>query len=106
MESKKLNEEALLEQISSIVHDQWSNWMKYMLKICQVEISRTGYLDHDFPKEDTYKIVISEKNYLSWLRKMNSNYNRLPDQERESDREFGKLYLALFKNLMEEFKVV
>ena len=74
-------QQLFLEYDAEIAHNIWSHWMRDFLgKFPTYEI------DEDFtiviPKEDMYR----------WRQLMNTSYEDLTEEEKESDREVAKLY--------------
>ena len=62
----------LKEDLAGYAHEAWSGWMKYLFD-CSV-------------KQSNGTVVIPKWNVERWERQMNTDYNNLPENEKESDR--------------------
>jgi len=71
----------LLEQLASIEHERWSHWQRYM----HAKAARN--LDGS--------LTIPADLVARWERLMETPYAQLTDEERESDREQVRRYLAI-----------
>lgn len=69
----------LREQLAALSHDQWSGWMRYMI----------GRLEGPDPK------VWLDR----WRRQMETPYDKLPENEKESDRREADRVLAVIPAL-------
>lgn len=68
------------EKIADLQHDQWVGWMKYLFSKC-------------YFKDGCY--VIPQWAQARWSRQMETPYNELPLDERDSDRKEADKVLAL-----------
>ena len=90
-ETLKKEEEAegvLREKMAALCHEQWSNWMKYLLNLCRHDelgaaIIPTGLVDR-------------------WARQMRTPYTALSDKEKESDRAEADRFLKLLDDFFKE----
>lgn len=62
-----------IEELAGYAHEAWSGWMKYLFDNSQHLGSGT--------------VMIPAKLVERWKRQMNTDYNDLPENEKESDRE-------------------
>ena len=70
------------EKIADLQHDQWVGWMKYLFSKC-------------YFKDGCY--VIPQWAQARWSRQMETPYNELPLDERDSDRKEADKVLALIE---------
>jgi hypothetical protein len=61
----------LRERLAALEHEQWAHWTRYML-------------DH-----------LTDENIERWRRQLDTPYEGLSDQEKQSDREWADRVLAL-----------
>lgn len=66
-------EDALIEALASLAHQQWSGWMEYLFK-------KSLQLPDG-------SVMIPAALVARWTRQMQMPYSHLPEQEKESDRE-------------------
>ena len=71
----------MLEQLSSIEHERWSHWQKYM--------HSKGVVQPDG------SLTIPAQLIQHWERLISTPYNELTEKEKESDREQVRRYLPL-----------
>lgn len=71
--------QGLLERLSSIEHDRWSHWQKYMHTKCI--------------KNADGSLTIPVELVEQWSRQSEAPYNALSDVEKQSDREQVQKYL-------------
>lgn len=71
--------EAAIERLASIEHERWAHWQRYLH-------SRGRQLADG-------SIVIPPELVAQWSRQMDTHYEDLPPEERESDREQVRRYL-------------
>ena len=74
----------LLEKLSALEHEQWSHWMKYLFSKCDL---------HQIEGKD-YGLIIPREFVERWEGQMNAEYKLLTEDEKESDREWGRRVLA------------
>lgn len=78
--------ETLRERIAELQHQQWSGWMEYLFSKCIQSGIGTG--------ED---VVIPAEFAQRWVRQMQTEYDDLPENEKESDRIEADKYLPLIR---------
>lgn len=72
----------LREELSSISHEIWSHWMKYLFTQCE---------------DDDLGMVIDWDNTRHWQRQMNTLYADLSEREKDSDREQADKIIKVLK---------
>ena len=83
------NRDPVIEKLAEYAHDAWSNWMEYLFKISVLN------------PDGTY--TIPRWAVKRWIRQMHTQYQRLPEIEKESDRKEAKKILEIveiFYNLL------
>ena len=78
--SKALNN--LLETLASVEHERWSHWQRYLHSKC-VPIGNDGSL------------LIPGTLVKRWDKQSRTSYSKLPENQKESDREQVRKYLPL-----------
>jgi hypothetical protein len=68
-----------IENGATIAHDQWSGWMKHLFSKCTLRDDGTA--------------VIPKWAVDRWTRQMNTPYDQLPEEEKESDRKEARRYI-------------
>jgi hypothetical protein len=76
-----IDEPALLEELAFIEHERWSHWQSYM--------------HGKAVRNPDGTLTIPADLVLRWERLMNTPYDRLSEEERESDREQVRRYLPV-----------
>ena len=62
------------DELAKYAHDAWSGWMKYMFSKCgKIDLLPGG-------------LFIPSELVERWTRQMNTEYEDLPENEKESDR--------------------
>jgi len=90
MKGKELE---LFERLSSIQHEIWTSWMKYMMwKKCPLSYGDRGKL---------LGRRIMEEDVRHWERQMVTAYNDLTEEEKEGDREQVRKFWQLIKPLLD-----
>jgi len=69
------------EKLAWLEHDIWANWMKYLFT--------KGTLNEDG------SFTIEPASVKRWTRQMNTDYDNLPEKEKESDRNLVKRFLRM-----------
>jgi hypothetical protein len=87
---KMNNEDEILEKIADLVHDQWIHWMKYL-------IYKKPLSYWDDVEIETVQFDI--KDWLRWHKQMKTPYSNLTEKEKESDREWARKYIQIFKEM-------
>lgn len=65
------------EALAALAHEQWSGWMKYLFSKCVIVTYQGG------------ERVVAEIPHWArerWVRQMNTPYDNLSEEEKESDR--------------------
>ncbi|MDE2104848.1 MAG: hypothetical protein KGL39_46860 [Patescibacteria group bacterium] len=78
----------LIERLSSLAHEQWSGWMRYLFSKCTTNEDGT--------------MTIPKWAVERWTRQMNTPYGQLPESERESDRHEARRMIAVMTTAKEE----
>lgn len=71
------------EELAELAHNQWSGWMEYMFSKCD-----TGYMG---------TLVIPAWAVERWKRQMNTPYEELSDEEKDSDRSEADKFMKVIK---------
>ena len=71
------------EKIANLCHEQWAGWMQYLF-------SKGEFMD----KDGTW--VMPAWAVERWQRQMNTPYEQLSEEEKNSDRTEADKFLALF----------
>lgn len=66
------------EDIANKTHEVWSDWMRHLFGKCKINEDGTATI----PKEDVER----------WMRQMNTPYEDLSEEEKQSDRDVFKKY--------------
>ena len=67
-----MNKEEMIEKLSDIEHDRWCNWQRYLHSCCI--------------KNEDGSLTIPKILVERWEYEINTKYNNLPDNIKESDR--------------------
>ena len=73
----------LREQFASLAHDMWSGWMAYLFTKCD--------------RAENGGLTIRRETLARWNRQMATSYAKLPEGEKESDRDQADKMLAIIK---------
>lgn len=71
------------EAIASLCHDQWSDWMVYLFSKCTMP-----------PDGD---MIIPKELVARWLRQINTSYDMLSEEEKNSDRKEADKFIRLIE---------
>lgn len=89
--AKKKEPPDLREALAALCHEQWSGWMAYLYSLCSTRLFDSGIGQnlavHEFRREV----------YDRWQRQMNTPYNQLSNDEKESDRKEADRFLTLIR---------
>lgn len=79
-----------IEELAAYAHEAWSGWMKYMFGKCKPDTPTTtsgnGYWLH---------LRMPKALYERWTRQMGTDYEALPESEKDSDRDEAEKILNL-----------
>lgn len=92
-ESQPVAITALKEKLAEYAHTVWSAWMKYVFKKCSPLTSEMV---------DVTLSVIPAWAVDRWTRQMNTLYQDLPEEQKESCREEADKILAIIKKAGEQ----
>lgn len=89
------NSEEMVEKLADLIHYQWSHWMKYLKsKMAFSQKPLLQLYDKDGnPSDKAYEVAIVKKDWDRWERQMNTPYDKLSEEEKESDREWARKML-------------
>ena len=76
------NKENLREGIARIQHEIWAHWMEYLFSKAE--------------KNEDGSYIIPEILASRWQRQVQTPYNELPENEKESDREIADWILRVY----------
>jgi hypothetical protein len=79
-------EKLLIEVLADIEHQRWADWQKHLHEISD--------------KNDDGSIRLNPLDVQRWEMQINTHYNNLSEEEKESDREQVKRYLNIIKLLI------
>jgi len=71
----------IMEKLADQEHEQWSNWMKYLF---------TKGVENE---DGTF--TINAESVKRWKRQLETPYELLSEEEKESDRELAKIALGI-----------
>lgn len=74
----------LREKLASLMHDVWSHWMKYQFTQC-------------VPDDHPGDLCIPKKKVERWKRQMETPYDELTEEEKNSDRDQADKVLELLR---------
>lgn len=76
------------EALSNLCHEQWSGWMKYLFSKCE--------------KTEAGEMIIPKWAVDRWERQMNTNYENLSEEEKNSDRTEADKFIKIIKKCRSE----
>lgn len=78
-----VDDDALIEALAALAHEQWSGWMRYLFKKAQI-----------LPRyyQDDRELYVPR-----WQRQMETSYMDLPENEKESDRQEARRVIEVFR---------
>jgi len=85
---------SLRERLADLCHKQWSGWMEYLFSKCDYYEIDDGRLTGD--------LVIPESLVKRWKRQMNTLYEDLSGEEKQSERREADRFIGLLINLLLE----
>lgn len=83
------NATELREKLAAIQHEIWAHWMKYLFSVGAVR-----------GKDGAH--IIYPKSVQRWKRQMQTPYNKLSEEEKESDRHQADKVLAVVQGQLQE----
>jgi len=81
-------ENLMVEVFANFCHNQWANWMEWMLPRV---LDNPKHINSDYPETWTER----------WRRQMRTPYSELSEDEKESDRKEARKILSILKETME-----
>lgn len=84
--SRFLEAHTTLEVVASVEHERWSHWQRYLHGQCS--------------ELDDGRLVIPTHLVKRWMKQMDTPYTQLSDEEKESDREQAREYIAALKHAL------
>ena len=88
-------EDKLREKLADLCHEQWSQWMEYLYGKCDNTISI-------YATEGKTQAIIPKEFTARWYRQMNTSYEGLSEEEKESDRREADKFMKLLKEFFKE----
>lgn len=99
---KRNNEiKQIIEIMADVEHSHWASWQKYVFSICKNLFYATSPISPygQSQKASTGEKVIPLEFVKRWQRQIETSYDKLSEQEKDSDRqEAEKIIKALKKN--------
>ena len=77
------SDQPVRERVAELCHDQWSGWMKYLFSKCDTR-----------PNGD---VIMPKWAVERWTRQLSTQYSKLPDSEKETDRAEADKFIELFE---------
>jgi hypothetical protein len=81
-----LNAPGTLEALASVEHERWSHWQRYLHSRCTMRSDGS--------------LVIPAEQVHQWTRQMTTPYADLAEEEKESDREQAREYIAALRKAL------
>ncbi len=90
MPKAKINkwEKEFVEKGANLEHQRWANWQSYLFSKCNLKEGINGLI---------IPIELAER----WERQTITPYDKLSEQEKESDRKEARKYLPLIRQLLQ-----
>lgn len=82
-----LDEADTLETIAAVEHQRWAHWQQYLHDQCTAG-------------EDG-SLIIPAQLVMKWKHQIEAPYTELSDEEKESDREQAREYIAALRRVVE-----
>lgn len=83
-----LESDKLLERLASVEHERWAHWQAYLHDQCI--------------RGDKGELIIPGELVSRWSTQINTPYEELSENERESDRDQVRRYLLIILKAFEE----
>ncbi|MCK4824813.1 hypothetical protein KA005_54180 [bacterium] len=78
------------EKLAELCHKQWSGWMEYLFSKCEVE-----NISDIYGSVIKQNIIMPAWGVKRWKKQMNTPYQKLSEEEKESDRKEADRFLDL-----------
>jgi len=75
----------LYEKLAAIEHERWADWQKYLHSTCTLD------------RQDIGSLIIPEALVERWERQINTKYEDLSEEEKQSDRDQVDRYWNLIQ---------
>jgi hypothetical protein len=85
----------LKEEISDLIHQQWSHWTKYILDRNRGDKSHFDQLNWN---EKIY--VFTDKEINRWNKQIITDYKDLSEEDKDKDRKFADNYISVFEKYL------
>ena len=79
--------DTLLETLTSIEHERWAHWQRYLHSLCA-------------PVGDEGALLIPGELVHRWEVQINTPYSQLTDEQKESDRQQVRRYLPVIVEVL------
>lgn len=86
-----MNSQLVIEALADIQHDIWCHWMRYLFSVCTTNEDGSCTIPADMAER--------------WKRQMETEYHRLSESEKESDREQAAKVLDVLSELQAVNKI-
>jgi len=87
-------EKELREEMAKQEHDRWARWQKYFFSQCEIKPqNQVGGMDDRY----VYFALLKDR-YNRWERQINTPYEKLSEEEKDSDRRETEPYLTIMKS--------
>lgn len=100
MKREKLNKEIIkkfIEKGADLEHQRWARWQAYLFSKCKAHFE----YDKSVSKvRNTGGLVIPKKLVERWQRQIDTPYEKLSEQEKESDKKEVRKYLPLLEKAL------
>ena len=83
-----MNKETLMEYLANLEHERWSNWQAYVHNLCI--------------KNDDGSLTIPKEYVEHWNYEINTKYEDLPENIKNSDRKEVYKRIPILENLLNE----
>jgi hypothetical protein len=88
LQTIKKNDKRFIEKGADLEHDRWAGWQKYLFGKCEHK-----------PYTENGSLTIPSFLVKRWQRQIDTPYENLSEQEKESDRNEVRKYLPLLKEM-------
>ncbi len=84
-------DELLREELASLCHDQWSNWMEHLFSKCEIGPNGT--------------LIIPKWYADRWSGQMRTSFDGLSEPDKEKDRKEADRFLAIVNGGPPEYRL-